>query len=102
MNGLMHCKKSAENFTFHQGGEKGLVLLVELGRHTRRRLVDETVRPLLVEPDHPVPQRLTIYAANLRRVSREAPSGTAAIAKSRRAWPAFLVRWASRRSSPLV
>src|SRR5437660_4436404 len=41
--------------------EKGPVRVVELGRHARRRDVDETVRPLLVEPDHPVPQRLAIH-----------------------------------------
>src|SRR6516165_10527313 len=49
-------------------GEKGLMDSVEFSRHPRRRNIDETVRSLLVEPDHPVPQRLTIHAANLRRL----------------------------------
>jgi hypothetical protein len=37
--------------------EKGFVRVVELGRRARRRDVDATVRPLLVEPDHPATQR---------------------------------------------
>jgi len=41
---------------------------VELGRHSWRRDIDETVRSLLVEPDHPVPQRLTIHATDLGRL----------------------------------
>ena len=44
------------------------MLVCQLARCTRRRFVDETVRPLLVEPDHPVPQRLTVHAADLRRL----------------------------------
>src|SRR5262249_25525282 len=46
-------------------GEKGLVPSVELGWRSRRRDIDETVRSLLVEPDHPVPQGLAIHATNL-------------------------------------
>src|ERR1700675_1849575 len=49
-------------------GEKGPVRIVELGWHARRRNVDETVRPLLVEADYPVPQRLAIHSADLGRV----------------------------------
>ena len=45
----------------YDSGEKGLVPGVELGRHSRRRDIDETVRSLLVEPDHPVPQGLTVH-----------------------------------------
>src|SRR5436190_17823262 len=52
----------------HDPGEKGPVPVVELGRHARRGDVDETIRPLLVEPDHPVPQGLAIHPADLRRI----------------------------------
>ena len=41
--------------------------------HARRQFVDETVRPMLVEPDHPVPQRLTVHAPDLRRLFSRAP-----------------------------
>src|SRR5262245_29578118 len=57
----------------YDAGEKGLMNSVELGRHPRRRNIDETVRSLLVEPDHPVPQRLTIHAANLCRLFPRGP-----------------------------
>src|SRR5262249_2225049 len=57
----------------YDAGEKGLMYRVELGRHPWRRNIDETVRSLLVEPDHPVPQRLTIHAANLRRLFPRGP-----------------------------
>ncbi len=53
---------------FHDSSEKGLVHGVELGRHSWRRDIDEAVRSLLVEPDHPVPQGLTIHATNLGRL----------------------------------
>src|SRR3954469_1243153 len=46
--------------------EKGFVHVVEFGRRARRRNVDETVRPLLVEPDYPVTQRLAIHPAEVR------------------------------------
>jgi hypothetical protein len=36
----------------YDSGEKGPVQGVELGRHSWRRDIDETVRSLLVEPDH--------------------------------------------------
>jgi hypothetical protein len=52
----------------HDPGEKGLVSGVELGPRSRRRNIDEAVRSLLVEPDHPIPQGLTIHAANLGRL----------------------------------
>ena len=39
----------------------------------RRQFVDETVRPMLVERDHPIPQRLTVHAADLRRLFSRAP-----------------------------
>ena len=35
----------------YDSGEKGLMDSVELGRYSRRRNIDETVRSLLVEPD---------------------------------------------------
>src|SRR6516165_12395596 len=57
----------------YDAGEKGLMNSVVLGRHPRRVNIDETVRSLLVEPDHPVPQRLTIHAANLRRLFPRGP-----------------------------
>jgi hypothetical protein len=37
--------------------------VVELGRHARGWYGDETLRPLLFEPDHPVPQRLAVHPA---------------------------------------
>jgi triphosphatase len=40
------------------------MLLVKLGRHARRRNVDQTLRSLLFEADHPIPQRLAIHPAN--------------------------------------
>ena len=46
--------------------------IVKLGRHARRSNVDETVRPLLVETDYPIPNN----PADL------APSSTAAIVNS--------------------
>src|SRR5262249_5390137 len=62
-----HAMDRSDRALLYDSGEKGLMNSVELGRHPRRRNIDETVRSLLVEPDHPVPQRLTIHAANLRR-----------------------------------
>src|SRR5262249_16965654 len=63
-----HAMDRSDRALLYDAGEKGLMCGVELGRHPRRRSIDETVRSLLVEPDHPVPQRLTIHAANLRRL----------------------------------
>src|SRR5262249_39586983 len=75
-----HAMDRRDRTLLYDAGEKGLVPGVELGRHSRRRDIDETVRSLLVEPDHPVPQSMPpIVAAS----SREAPSSTAAIANSR-------------------
>ena len=54
-------------------GEKGLVRVVELGGSTGRRNVDQTIRPLLVETDHPVPQRLAVHARVRRRLRPRAP-----------------------------
>src|SRR5580692_4645807 len=50
---------------FHEPGQKRPVLLAQLGWHARRRDVDETVHSLLVEPDHPVPQGLTVHPTDL-------------------------------------
>src|SRR5262245_28467845 len=63
-----HAMDRSDRALLYEAGEKGLVRGVELGRHPRRRNIDETIRSLLVEPDHPVPQRLTIHATNLRRL----------------------------------
>jgi hypothetical protein len=37
-------------------------------RRDESEYIDETVGSLLVEPDHPVPQGLTIHATNLGRL----------------------------------
>src|SRR5947208_13720843 len=50
-----HAMDRRDRTLLYDSGEKGLVPGVELGRHSRRRDTDETVRSLLVEPDHPVP-----------------------------------------------
>jgi PAS domain S-box-containing protein len=71
-------------------------------RELRRRNVDETIRPLLIETDHPVPQRLPIHPPILAASEREAPSSTAAIASSRRACAPSFARFATRRTSPAV
>src|SRR5262245_46337166 len=68
-----HAMDRSDWALLYEAGEKGLMNSVELGRHPRRRNIDETVRSLLVEPDHPVPQRLTIHAANLRRLFPRGP-----------------------------
>lgn len=49
-------------------GEKRPVASIEFGRNARRRNVDETVRSLVIEPDHPVPQRLPVHSPNLGRL----------------------------------
>ena len=49
-------------------GKKRPVRGIELGRNARRRNVDETVRSLIIEPVHPVPQRLPIHPADLCRI----------------------------------
>src|SRR4029450_9735251 len=43
--------------------EKLFVLGVEFARCARRRLVAQTFGTLIVEPDHPVPKRLALHAA---------------------------------------
>ena len=45
--------------------QKGTVCGLELGWHAGRWNVNETIRSLVVEPNHPVPQRLPIHPANL-------------------------------------
>ena len=52
----------------HEPSQKGPVFLAKLGRYARGSNVDQAVRPLLVEPDNPVPQRLTVHSANPRRI----------------------------------
>ncbi len=52
----------------HDPGEESLVLVPELGGPARRGDVDEALWPAFVEPDHPVPQRLTVHSANCRRL----------------------------------
>jgi len=49
----------------HDPGKKCPVRGIELGRNARRRSIDETVRSSIIEPDHPVPQRLPIHPADL-------------------------------------
>jgi hypothetical protein len=53
----------------HNPSQKSTVCGVQLGRYARRRNIDETVRSLSIEPDHPVPQRLPIHPADLGRLS---------------------------------
>src|SRR4030095_9190937 len=57
-----HAMDHRDRTLLYDSGEKGLVPGVELGRNSRSRALDATVRSLLVEPNHPVPQRLTIHA----------------------------------------
>src|SRR6516165_6680017 len=66
--GKHHAMDRRDRTLLYDSGEKGLVPGVELGRYSRRRDIDETVRSLLVEPDHPVPQRLTIHATDRGRL----------------------------------
>ena len=49
----------------HDPTQKRPVSSIELGRYSRRRNVDETIRSLVIEPDHPVPQRLPVHPADL-------------------------------------
>src|SRR6266566_3765336 len=57
----------------HDPGEESLVLVPELGGPARRGDVDEALWPAFVEPDHPVPQRLTVHSANCRRLCPRRP-----------------------------
>ena len=50
-----HAVDRRDRTLLHDPGEKGPMRVVELGRHTPGRDVDETVRPLLVKSDHPIP-----------------------------------------------
>src|SRR5262245_1388769 len=68
-----HAMDRRDRTLIYDSGEKGLVPGVELGRHSRRRDIDETVRSVLVEPDHPVSHRLTIHATDRGRLF---PRGT--------------------------
>ena len=94
-----HCRDRA---FLHEAGEKRLMLVDQLARRARRRFVDQTVRPLLVEPDHPVLQCLTDPCRRSSPLVRELPSSAATIASSRRACAASFPRCATRRTSPLV
>src|SRR5438045_166073 len=49
-----HTVDSRDRTLLYDPSEKGPVRIVALGRHARRRDIDETVRPLRVEPTHPV------------------------------------------------
>ena len=53
-----HAVDRRDRAFFHDAGKKSPVRSVELGRHTWGRNVEQTVRPLLVEPDHPVTRKL--------------------------------------------
>jgi hypothetical protein len=52
----------------HDPRQKRPVLRVELRRRTGRGNIDQTIRPLLVESDHPVAKRLPVHPADLRRL----------------------------------
>src|SRR6266498_3178564 len=88
----------------YDSGKKGRVHGVELGRHSWRRNIDETVHTLLIEPDHPVPQRLTIHAANLGRVlprgAVEQPQSLTAVAPAQHPSPAGQAGEPHRQYSP--
>jgi hypothetical protein len=49
-------------------GRKPPVRRIELGRNAQRQNIDETVRSLIIEPDHPVSQRLPIHPSDLGRL----------------------------------
>jgi len=53
----------------YDSGDEGLWIALSLGGIPGEG-IDESIRSLLVEPDHPAPQRLTIIAANLCRLYR--------------------------------
>src|SRR5262249_37964007 len=63
-----HAMHRRDRTLLYDSGEKGLVPGVALGRHAWRRDIEETIRSLLVEPDQPVPQRLTIHATDRGRL----------------------------------
>ncbi len=73
-----------------------------LGGTPRRGNVDETIRSLLFEPDHPVPQRPPIHPANLGRLGAR---GSIKYRRDRQRPPrlrSILRGLASRRTSPAV
>jgi len=49
----------------HDPRQKRPVPLIELRRRTWRGDIDQTIRSLLVEPDHPVTKRLPVHPADL-------------------------------------
>jgi len=59
-----HAVDSRDRAFLHDPGEERPMCGIELGRNARRRNVDETVRSLIIEPDHPVSQRLPIHPAD--------------------------------------
>jgi hypothetical protein len=53
-------------------------------------MIEQAIRPLLIEPMNPVPRRLPVHAADPGRRPRSIPSLTAAGDKSRRlCWTSF-------------
>src|SRR6516165_12171438 len=60
-----HAMDSRDRPFVHDPRQKRPVLLVELGWRTWRGDIDQTIRPLLVKPDHPVAKRLPVHPANL-------------------------------------
>ena len=82
--------------------QKCPVPLVELRRRTWRGDIDQTIRPLLVQPDHPVAKRLPVHPADLgglgprcaieHRGNRQKPPDLIAVLRRR----------ASRRTSTAV
>ena len=59
-----HAVDRRDRAFLHEPGEERPVYGIELGRNARRRNVDQTVRSLIIEPDHPVSQRLPIHPAD--------------------------------------
>jgi hypothetical protein len=62
-----HAMHRRDRAFLHNPRKKRPVRVGQLARPPRRRSVDETVPPLLIEPDHPIPQRLPVHAADFRR-----------------------------------
>src|SRR5215211_1682349 len=63
-----HAMARRDRTLLDQLSEKSFVFVGELAGRTRRELAEQAVRPLFVEPYHPVPQRLAVHAAGLRRL----------------------------------
>ena len=60
-----HAMDGRDRAFVHDPRQKRPVHLVELRRRTWRGDIDQTIRSLLVEPDHPVTKRLPVHPADL-------------------------------------